>query len=150
MASYWFFIMYTTMVVRRKPPTQQPGAWIRGSTSMHRSLIVASIELRPNNLVNKRWCPWKKPYSAIRNYGYLLLHDLSLVCSIVCDSNKAFHDCPGRKIVSSSHLSNWRNVSRDILVWWFVPKLLKSKIHPHKTKSNSAKDIKYGWQKTNV
>lgn len=81
---------------------------------MHGTLIAASIQLRPNDSVSKRGHHMRETTFIIS--VCFLFHDLLLACSIACDNSTAFPGCQERKIFSSSHLSNWRNVWRDTLV----------------------------------
>jgi hypothetical protein len=97
------FIMHSTMIVRRKPPTQQSRSKLRA--------IPLTRKLTPRTLKEHIKHDDKNPKYQEQNELQALciifhINYSQKVCCTVCDSNKAFLGYREQKIFFSSHLSS--------------------------------------------
>lgn len=136
MMSNRFLIMHTTMIMRRKPPTQQSRTKFRtipltSKLTARRLKNINSIIILKKQGETSEQNPFSSKHIFQENH-------LQMVYCFVYDNNTTFLGYQEQKTFSSSHLSNLRNAQKDNLVEWFEPVILiKFKWHlRHKLRAN--------------
>lgn len=126
MTSNRFFIMHSTMIMRRTPSTQQ------SRTKLRTIPLTSKLTASPLNAKKKKKIMTEvdntllmdfNAFGIITNFCKKIFF-LQMICCTASDNSRVFLGCQVQKTFFSNHPSSLKNVLRDNLVELFEPESL--------------------------